>query len=88
MIECKGKALVAGVITQGGPTCSMDDETLHGVSVHLHINTAGLYELRAGSRLHQHVVGIGTKDDPSRLQLLVVDLPTLFQGAVGDKASQ
>lgn len=88
VIECRGKDMVVGTITQGGPMCGIDEEATHGVSVHMHINTDALYELRAGSRLHQHVVGIGTKDDPSRLQLLVVDLPSLFQGTAGAKAPQ
>jgi hypothetical protein len=70
VIRCQGDQPVGTpTATQEGLTCSED----HGNE---HIETSGGLTLRAGSRHHQHIVGIETSDGPgTRFALIELQLP-------------
>jgi hypothetical protein len=72
VVECNGdNAVGAPTTTSEGLTCS------DGKGQHVNVNVQdkdGL-NLRAGSKHHQHIVGIKDKDNGTKFALIELDLP-------------
>jgi hypothetical protein len=84
VIECQGhQAIGSPTSTSQGLTCS-DDEHTHiktndGNSKGFSITSDGDsddIELRAGSPLHMHIVGVHKRDDGTKIGLVCLDLPS------------
>jgi hypothetical protein len=84
VIECQNDTPV-GTPTQTsqGLTCSdkgdsgkKDSFSLHGSLNGNDIDAENGLELRAGSKQHQHVVGVGRKDGYTKIGLVLLDLPS------------
>jgi hypothetical protein len=84
VIECQGhQAIGSPTRTSQGLTCS-DDEHTHiktndGNSKGFSITSDGDsddIELRAGSPLHMHIVGVHKRDDGTKIGLVCLDLPS------------
>jgi len=77
VIECNGKSPVGSpVSTREGLTCNDDG----GGDTKLHVDTGdtgGGHDLKAGSKRHQHIVGIDKESDAdtTRFSLVQLDLP-------------
>lgn len=76
VITCQGSSAVGTpTVTREGLTCS--DE---GAKGHVHIDSDDLkrsFELKAGSKHHQHIIGFEDNDGPeTRFALVAIDLPT------------
>ncbi len=77
VIQCKDHHPV-GTPTQtaDGLTCS-DDER-HNKTVHVDDDMSGKMELKAGSKQHQHIVGIDPEGTGTKFGLVALDLPGHF----------
>jgi len=74
VLECNGKHSVDGPgRTAEGLTCDFDDSSGH-VSLDTDLDKAT--ELRTGSKQHQHIVAVQTKDGATKIGLVSLDLPT------------
>lgn len=79
VISCQGNAPVGTpATTSEGLTCA--DDTGDSAKVKIDQGDYGLskgsFELKAGSKRHQHIVGFeGSKDDQTRFALVALDLP-------------
>jgi hypothetical protein len=72
VIECQNnKAVGMPVQTAEGLTC--DNEKANHIS--LDDNLSGKTELKAGSKLHQHIVGIDPEGTGTKFGLVALDLP-------------
>jgi hypothetical protein len=73
VIECKGKHTVGNPSkTSEGLTCDDDNEN--------HISTGDVtshsqIELKAGGKIHQHIVAVETQSDGTKFGLVALDLP-------------
>lgn len=85
VIECQGNSPVgAPAVTSEGLTCS--DEKNSNVQIdHGSFRTgSGNFELKAGSKRHQHVVGFeDPKDGRTRFALVMLDLPEGMDNSKG-----
>jgi hypothetical protein len=73
IIECKGGTAVGQPThTAQGLTCN----TSHNDNVHTFSADGSSVELRAGSELHQHIVGLEQKDGGTKIGLVMLDLPS------------
>ncbi len=71
VIECRGHTPVGQPIrTQDGLTCDSD-----GRDTHVHVSAGGEDELKAGSKLHQHIVSVETRNGGTKIGLVMLDLP-------------
>ncbi len=76
VIQCQGdKAVGSPVKTAEGLTCSDEDESKH---IKVDNDLSGKMELKAGSKLHQHVVGIDPNGTGTKLGIVAIDLPGHF----------
>ncbi len=75
VIQCQGKHAVGSPsVTQDGLTCTDDNKA------NVHVNDDGddadpEQELKAGSKLHQHVVSIKQDGAGTKIGLVMLDLP-------------
>jgi len=91
VIECQhDKPVGTPTRTSQGLTCSdskgthvdtSDDKDKKGVSIHgtlngSDVNQGANIELRAGSQLHMHIVGVDPKDGGTKIGLVLLDLPS------------
>jgi hypothetical protein len=90
VIHCEGKRTVGVPIrTDEGLTCDFDS----GKNGHVVINTgddSDETELRTGSKQHQHIVKLESKDGGTKIGLVALELPsnfTLHDHKDGDKDS-
>lgn len=77
VIQCSGHQPV-GTPTQtpDGLNCSDDDEKNHGkAKFNVGDDFSGKSELKAGSKQHQHIVSIDSKDNGTKFGLVALDLP-------------
>jgi hypothetical protein len=73
VIECKGGSPVGQPShTAQGLNC----DTQHGTHLSTGDHTESGIELRTGSELHQHIVGVESKDGGTRIGLVSLDLPS------------
>jgi len=73
VIECKGSTSVGQPAhTAQGLAC----DTSNGNHVHAGDLDGSDLELRAGSELHQHIVGVESKDGGTKIGLVMLDLPS------------
>jgi hypothetical protein len=73
VIECRGDAPVGTPThTSQGLTCDQNKNNHVHVDSFDHDNT----ELRAGSQLHQHIVGVEPRDGGTKIGLVALDLPS------------
>lgn len=85
VIQCKDHHPVGNpTSTPDGLDCSDDDE--HSNRVNVDDDLSGKTELKAGSKQHQHVVGIDPDGNGTKFGLVALDLPGHFN--FGDKESQ
>ncbi len=71
VILCQGKHPVGSpAVTQDGLTCSEDKNT----KIHAGDDDAD-QELKAGSKLHQHIVGLDPQGSGTKIGLVALDLP-------------
>jgi hypothetical protein len=84
VIACQGNAPVSTpAATSEGLTCS-DDKKVKVNSGDFH-SGEGDFELKAGSRRHQHIVGFeSAKGDETRFALVALDLPAGMDGGKSD----
>jgi hypothetical protein len=90
VITCQNDAPV-GTPTQTsqGLTCSDSDDSnkktlhLHGSLNGNHIAEGNGLELRAGSKQHQHIVGVEKKDGYTKIGLVLLDLPSHLDNHTG-----
>ena len=69
VIQCRNnKPVGSPVRTADGLTCDKDDHNMNGSDTQQD-------ELRAGSKQHQHIVGVELKDGATRIGLVQLDLP-------------
>ena len=86
VIECQGnKPVGTPVKTAEGLTCSDEDEKKH---VKIDNDTSGKLELKAGSKLHQHVVGIDAEGAGTKMGIVAIDLPGNFSDDDDNKSQQ
>ncbi|MDR3763236.1 MAG: hypothetical protein P4M01_03990 [Acidobacteriota bacterium] len=73
VLECRDKQPIGKLTkTREGLTCSDDNK---GTKVHVSGTDKAELELKAGSKLHQHIVGIEKKDSAIKYGLVALDLP-------------
>ncbi len=71
VILCKDKTAIGQPTrTQEGLTCNGDSQ---GTTIHL--SDGGQQELKAGSKMHQHVVSVEAKNGGTKIGLVALDLP-------------
>jgi hypothetical protein len=71
VIQCqKGKAVGMPTRTTEGLTCENDKEAHMGDE-----EVSGKMELKAGSKLHQHIVAVDPDDGGTKFALIALDLP-------------
>lgn len=84
VIECReGQAVGTPAVTSAGLTCSEDSHP----KVHVNSGDNNL-ELKAGSKMHQHIVGFEPKGSGTKFGLVMLDLPgnlNLSDDEKGDK---
>jgi hypothetical protein len=74
VIECNGhKAVGTPTQTPDGLDCSDDGE--HGKNIYIDNDMSGKMELKAGSKLHQHIVSIDPQTPGTKFALVALDLP-------------
>jgi hypothetical protein len=82
VIQCKDHSAVGQPDhTPEGLTCSDDDR--HKNQIHVDDDMSGKMELKAGSKQHQHIVGIDPQGTGTKFGLVALDLPGHF--SFGDK---
>jgi hypothetical protein len=82
VIQCKDHQPVGTPTrTPYGLNCSDDDR--HNNEVHIDNDISGKTELKAGSKLHQHIVAIDADGTGTKFGLVALDLPGHF--SFGDK---
>ena len=82
VIQCNGhEAVGTPTQTADGLDCSEDSE--HGKTIHIDDDMSGKMELKAGSKLHQHIVSIEPQSPGTKFALVALDLPGKFN--FGDK---
>ena len=70
VIECNGNSAV------GNPTTTSEGLTCNdGNGQHVNVSEKDGLSLRAGSKHHQHIVGIKNKDNGTKFALIELDLP-------------
>ena len=76
VIQCEGNHSVGTPdTTQDGLTCA-DDEHSHP---QIHVDEdSGEEQLKAGSRRHQHIIAVSTKDGGTKIGMVALDLPGKF----------
>ncbi len=88
-IQCQGHSTIGTPTrTSQGLTCNDSDssystsEEVHKGSITLKktLSTDDNLELRAGSPLHQHIVGVEAHDGGTRIGLVAIDLPSHLSG--------
>jgi hypothetical protein len=86
VIECQNnKPIGIPTRTPEGLTCDNEKDNHIAVDDDLHSQM----ELKAGSRQHQHIVGIEPDGAGARLSIVALDLPgKLFNGDKGDKGDK
>lgn len=76
VIHCHGNEPVGlPAQTQDGLTCNIDNKN-HTYA----INRKNEDQLRAGSRLHQHIVSVVPRDSGTKISLIALDLPGNLTG--------
>jgi hypothetical protein len=77
VILCKGKQAVGTPSeTQDGLTCSEDSKHVHVQGANMDNDDDASYgELKAGSKLHQHIVSIDEQGSGTKFGLVALDLP-------------
>ncbi len=77
VIFCKGNHPVGSPTeTQDGLTCSDDNKKVHVQGVNVGSDEDGSFgELKAGSKLHQHIVSIDEQGSGTKFGLVALDLP-------------
>jgi hypothetical protein len=81
VIQCQGnKPVGSPVRTTEGLTCDNDKEN------HVYVNDdeSGKLELKAGSKLHQHIVAIDPEGNGTKFGLVALDLPGHFTSGDSD----
>jgi hypothetical protein len=77
VLQCDGSKAVGSVTrTADGLTCD-DDSGKHRISFSADDGSASV-ELRAGSKLHQHILGIEKKNGQTKIGMVSLDLPSGF----------
>ncbi len=71
VIECQKNKAVGATHTAEGLTC--DDKDVNHISVD--DDMSGKMELKAGSKLHQHIVGIDPDGSGTKFGMVALDLP-------------
>jgi hypothetical protein len=70
VIECRGHEPVGSPTrTAQGLTCNNNDD-------HKKVSTGDDLELRAGSQQHEHIVGVDSRDNGTKIGLVLLDLPS------------
>ncbi len=70
VIECRGSSPVGTpVVTSAGLSC---DEEKHS---HVHVTDGDDLELKAGSKAHEHIVGVNPQGSGTKFGLVMLDLP-------------
>lgn len=77
VLLCKGKhAVGTPVETRDGLTCSDDSKNVHVQGMNVDTDGDGSYGvLKAGSKLHQHIVSIDEQGSGTKFGLVALDLP-------------
>jgi len=89
VISCQGESAVGTpTTTTEGLTCNDSGQNVqvndHGTSYGYHSGKSG-FELKAGSKRHQHIVGFeSSAPGQTRFALVAVDLPANFSGDSGN----
>jgi hypothetical protein len=84
VLHCNGKnAVGTPVRTDTGLTCDSDK----GDNIDWSSDDAGKMELRAGSKLHQHIVELEPKDGGTKIGLVSLDLPNISDHKDKEKES-
>ncbi len=73
VIECQDKKAI-GKLSRTKEGLGCDDEEKTNTKVHITDSKKDV-ELKAGSKLHQHIVGIEPKPDGTKFGLVALDLP-------------
>ena len=74
VIECDGHQAV-GTPTQTPDGLDCSDDGGHSKNVHVDDDMSGKTELKAGSKLHQHIVSIDPQTPGTKFALVALDLP-------------
>lgn len=75
VLQCDGKKAVGSVTrTAEGLTCD-DNSGKHHISWSAGDDGSSSMELRAGSKLHQHIIGIEKKSGQTKIGMVSLDLP-------------
>jgi len=72
VIECRGNTVV-GSPTRTSQGLGCDDHNNHS---QINISNHDDVELRTGSQLHQHIVGLESRDGGTKIGLVALDLPS------------
>jgi hypothetical protein len=84
VIECRNhQAVGTPAQTPDGLGCSDDDE--HNKNIHIDDDMSGKTELKAGSKVHQHIVSIDAQSPGTKFALVALDLPGKFNFGSKDK---
>jgi len=88
VIQCNGHEAV-GTPTQTPDGLDCSDEGEHSKNVHIDNDMSGKTELKAGSKLHQHIVSIDSQAPGTKFALVALDLPGKFSfGNKDDKSDK
>ena len=81
VIECRdGRAVGTPAVTSAGLTCDNDAHSK------VHVNSGSDHlELKAGSKLHQHIVGFEPRAGGTKFGLVMLDLPGNLDGNDDEK---
>ena len=86
VIECQNNSPVGTPThTAEGLTCSDDDQKRH---IKIDQDLSGKMELKAGSKLHQHIVGIDPQGSGTKMGIVALDLPGNFSDDDDSKKGQ
>jgi hypothetical protein len=85
VITCQGNAPVGTpTTTSEGLTCSQEKNTKVQIDQGDYGTSKGGFELKAGSRRHQHIVGFESpQDGKTRFALVALDLPAMVSDNAG-----
>jgi hypothetical protein len=87
VLQCEGKHAVGEPSrTAEGLTCN-SDESVHSGDANWDSDALTKTELRTGSKLHQHIVAVETKDGATKVGMVALDLPSGLSDDKDDKQS-
>jgi hypothetical protein len=87
VLQCEGKRTIGEPTrTAEGLTCN-SDESVHSGDANWDSDALTKTELRTGSKLHQHIVAVETKDGATKVGMVALDLPSGLSDDKDDKQS-